>query len=71
MKYIQPFFFVLLALFAACTQTATVPGDNPLKTYFTQTEPGIQTGGTKIVTLKTDKGDFKIWTKRIGNNPKI
>ncbi|MBL7796617.1 MAG: proline iminopeptidase-family hydrolase [Saprospiraceae bacterium] len=71
MKYIQPFLVGILALFAACTQTATAPGDNPLKTYFAYTEPGIQTGGTKIVTLKTDKGDFKIWTKRFGNNPRI
>jgi len=71
MKNIQLFLLGVLALFAACTQTETAPGDNSLKTYFAHSEPGIQTGGTKIVTLKTDKGDFKLWTKRIGNNPRI
>lgn len=71
MKYIQLFLVGILALFAACTQTATAPGDNLLKTYFAHTETGIQTGGTKIVTLKTEKGDFKLWTKRFGNNPRI
>jgi proline iminopeptidase len=34
-------------------------------------EGGIQTGGVKVVSVKTSKGEFKIWTKSIGNNPKI
>jgi proline iminopeptidase len=31
----------------------------------------VQTGGVKIVAIQTPKGKFNIWTKRIGNNPKI
>ncbi len=31
----------------------------------------VQTGGIKMVSLHTTKGKFNIWTKRIGNNPKI
>jgi proline iminopeptidase len=26
-------------------------------------------GGVKMVTIHTPKGDFKVWTKRVGNNP--
>lgn len=33
--------------------------------------PGLQTGGIKIIPVKTIKGTFRVWTKRVGNNPKI
>jgi proline iminopeptidase len=26
-------------------------------------------GGVKMIPIRTPKGDFKVWTKRIGNNP--
>lgn len=29
------------------------------------------TGGIKMIPITTPKGEFKVWTKRIGNNPKI
>ena len=31
----------------------------------------IQTGGVKMIPIKTSHGKFNVWTKRIGNNPKI
>lgn len=31
----------------------------------------IQTGGIKVITINTPKGPFKVWTKRVGNNPRI
>jgi proline iminopeptidase len=31
----------------------------------------VQTGGVKVVAIQTPKGKFNIWTKRVGNNPKI
>lgn len=39
--------------------------------YFKSEETGIKTGGIKIITVSTPKGNLKVWTKRIGNNPKI
>ena len=27
------------------------------------------TGGIKMISISTPKGDFKVWTKRVGNNP--
>ena len=27
------------------------------------------TGGIKMIPISTPKGDFKVWTKRVGNNP--
>jgi proline iminopeptidase len=29
------------------------------------------TGGIKMIPIKTPKGTFKVWTKTVGNNPKI
>jgi len=29
------------------------------------------TGGIKMIPISTPKGEFKVWTKRVGNNPKI
>jgi proline iminopeptidase len=31
----------------------------------------VQAGGVKIIPIETPKGKFNIWTKRMGNNPKI
>lgn len=31
----------------------------------------VLSGGVKLITVNTPKGDFKVWTKRVGNNPKI
>lgn len=29
------------------------------------------TGGVKMIPISTEKGEFNVWTKRAGNNPKI
>ena len=42
-----------------------------LDQYHQPPEAGIRTGGVKMVPIKTPIGEFKVWTKRIGNNPKI
>jgi proline iminopeptidase len=39
--------------------------------YFEKTADSIQNGGVKVIPIITSKGTFKVWTKRIGNNPKI
>ena len=31
----------------------------------------VQTGGVKIIPIETPKGKFNIWTKQMGNSPKI
>jgi proline iminopeptidase len=31
----------------------------------------VQTGGVKVIAIETPKGKFNVWTKSIGNNPKI
>ncbi len=31
----------------------------------------ILSGGVKMIPIKTPNGSFKVWTKRVGNNPRI
>jgi proline iminopeptidase len=31
----------------------------------------VLSGGVKLITVDTSKGPFRVWTKRIGNNPSI
>lgn len=59
-------YFVLFFLLISCKNEVK---END---YFnTASEDNIKVGGVKIVTIDTPKGKFKVWTKRIGNNPKI
>ena len=55
-----------LVLFPAWAQPATPT----LKSYFAP-EPGLRTGGVRLIPVKTPKGEFKVWTKRFGSNPRI
>lgn len=44
---------------------------SPLKEYFKTVEAGVQSGGIRMIPIETPKGQFKVWTKRFGNNPRI
>ena len=40
--------------------------------YFDQTgRDDVLSGGVKLVPISTPKGEFRVWTKRIGNNPDV
>jgi proline iminopeptidase len=66
MKYLCA--LIGLASFIACQQPGTTTQPN---NYFAQTDSGVQTGGIKMIPVQTPVGKFNVWTKRIGNNPKI
>ncbi|MGS2720860.1 proline iminopeptidase-family hydrolase [Paraglaciecola aestuariivivens] len=45
---------------------------NITSTYFDQTgRDDLFAGGVKMIPISTDFGEFKVWTKRVGNNAKI
>lgn len=56
-----------IALFTSCKQETVVTQNE----YFAQSSDSIQNGGVKVIPITTPKGTFNVWTKRIGNNPKI
>ena len=54
----------LLLLLCAC---ATSPGNR----YFEMPSQGLQAGGVRMIPIATPKGTFNVWTKRVGNNPRV
>ncbi|MEI6408105.1 MAG: proline iminopeptidase-family hydrolase [Bacteroidota bacterium] len=64
---------ISFAVLSACTAPASnkEAASSDLQNYFTTTETGIKSGGVQLIPIKTPKGEFKVWTKRFGNNPKI
>lgn len=68
MKTFATFFLVvLLSFFVSCQK---IVSENS-SVYFEKSNDSIQNGGVKVIPITTSKGTFNVWTKRIGNNPKI
>lgn len=55
-------------LFVSCSNKHDNNSEN---SYFQTNETGVQNGGIKLIPVNTSQGNFRVWTKRIGNNPKI
>lgn len=62
-----------LLLFTACNNTASKTSENnsSVAEYFNYTTEEQQNAGVKMIPVQTAKGTFKVWTKKIGNNPRI
>lgn len=44
----------------------------PPASYFSpNATQDIQTGGVRMIPIKTPHGDYRVWTKKTGNNPRI
>ena len=64
----QFLFLLAAAFFISCNnENKTIAVATPAEDLYKQ----VQTGGVKIIPIETPKGKFNIWTKRMGNNPKI
>ena len=47
------------------------PGSISVREYFNYKDTGVQSAGITMIPITTSAGNFKVWTKRIGNNPRI
>ncbi len=68
------FFIQFCLIIFSCNQSKQkIPGGGnmPVSEYFNYGDTGVQTGGVRMIPIKTPVGEFKVWTKRFGNNPKI
>ena len=73
------FFIAMSAIIFSCdqqtsnvTNTSSPTGaDIHLYEYFNYGDTGVQIAGIKMIPVKTPSGEFKVWTKRFGNNPRI
>jgi proline iminopeptidase len=62
----------ILALIAAVLLTATSQASAASLNYFDNTgRSDVLSGGVRMIPISTPKGTFKVWTKRVGNNPTI
>ena len=61
---------LLVAVLYSCQDKVAVKGVST-EDYFNYGDTGVRTGGVKMVPIKTPVGNFKVWTKRFGNNPRI
>ena len=62
----------------ACTAEApsappnSQPQQAPKSPYLDYTgRPDVLAGGVRMIPITTPRGTFKVWTKRIGNNPRV
>ena len=62
---------VLLVLFISLIVSCQKKATDMQNAYFEKSKDSIQNGGIKVIPITTSKGTFNVWTKRIGNNPKI
>lgn len=64
-------YLLTLTTFVACTTTETVE-PSVSDTYLDYSQRDDQwTGGVKVIPVETELGTFKVWTKRVGNNPDL
>jgi len=54
-------------------EAAETPGhDEDASSYFDNTgRDDVLSGGAKLIPIQTPTGTFRVWTKRVGNNPTI
>ncbi len=57
-------------VFFRCQPRSSVPSIS-LNQYHKKKTTGVQSGGVQMIPIHTPKGDFKVWTKSMGDNPKI
>lgn len=65
-------FAMTLLLLNGCSESPKGKGMEPdsLRSYLDFSRRDDQfTGGIKMIPISTPNGDFKVWTKRVGNNP--
>jgi proline iminopeptidase len=65
-----PIIFFIIATMVGCKENSTYKSLT-IKEYFVVKDSGVQSAGVKMIPVETPIGTFKVWTKTIGNNPKI
>jgi proline iminopeptidase len=62
---------IVAAFFASCKSDNHTQTASNLTGYLTADSTKVQVGGVQKIPISTPKGNFFVWTKRIGNNPKV
>jgi proline iminopeptidase len=68
MRRFAAFFTAMLMLAASPLAASAASADS----YFDNTgRSDVMSGGVRMIPITTPKGTFRVWTKRVGNNPTI
>ena len=71
MKQLLVALAVLFLALVACAKKSE-PEQHAQASYFDQTgRDDVLSGGVKMIAIDTPKGQFHVWTKRVGNNPRV
>src|SRR5499427_1379317 len=62
---------VLAWLWLACAPAIAAGSVTPGSYFDSSGRDDVLAGGVKLITVQTPKGPFHVWTKRVGNNPRI
>lgn len=65
------FLIAAAVLLAACAEPAAPPQTTQSDYFDTTGRTDVLSGGVRMIPIATPKGEFRVWTKRIGNNPDI
>ena len=62
---------VIAVVLSACNSESK-PGNRNDRAYLDNTSrDDALSGGVKMIPIQTPKGKFNVWTKRVGNNPRV
>ena len=66
-------FCTALILTASCKFKVEAPDQQPITVanYFNYGDTGVLAGGVSMIPITTPVGNFKVWTKRFGNNSRV
>jgi proline iminopeptidase len=56
---------------AACGDRAAPPAAKATSYFDNAGRSDVLSGGVRMIPVKTPKGEFRVWTKRVGNNPTV
>lgn len=59
--------FLLAGLFCSCARSK----DTSAVSHSKNDEGAVNTGGIRKIAVRTPKGTFNVWTKQVGNNPRL
>ena len=69
MKYYIPLIFFLSCIISCTLADKSTPQSESCSYLSNDGKNDQFMGGIKMIPIQTPKGEFKVWTKRVGNNP--
>ena len=73
MKFLYVYLLLLACFLLSCKTDKNASNEKQLNHSYLDYSgmPDQYTGGINMIPIQTPKGEFKVWTKRVGNNPKM